>query len=392
MRSVALAALAVGVVAVPVAVSAAAPKTTTTATCTTNPSITPGVNTSSFRVTCSVPNPTAATVTVTQTVTATSTPTLPSATSSNPETAPTTTAPTSATSSPTSLSPSPTSSASSTPPATSAFPTPDTTGVPAGVTLAAYTGPLTISAPGTVIDGKDVRGCLFITASNVTIRNSRIQCASGSPTQGGTMVLQQGTYYAAPTGLTITDTEISRPTGSNGGADYGVLLYGSGVTMTRVLIRNVTSGVHFSGTGATITDSYLGGFVNISGQDHNDAVIANGGATNVVLRHNTLEVPIGQTTPIAMYPEGTPNSYWTIDGNLLNGGGYCMYPSYSKGSEQPNHHITVTGNVFGTKFFPRCGQYGPVNGGPGGARFGDGAGNVWTGNTWQGSGATVLPD
>jgi hypothetical protein len=275
------------------------------------------------------------------------------------------------------------------------FPSPATTGWQhTGTTLSAYTGPSTISTEGTVIDGKDIKTCLYITASNVTIKNSRITCAGSSRTDAGTMIVQQSNYYTPNvSGLTMTDVEITRPAGDNGGADYGVLLYGKNVTMTRVYIHNVTSGIHFSSTGpVTVQDSYIGQLVNISGEDHNDAVIANGGAANVVLRHNTLEVPLGQTTPIAMYPEGTPNSYWTIDRNLLNGGGYCIYPSYTKGSEQPNHHITVTGNTFGRKYFSTCGDHGPVATGGGGATFLDGAGNRWMDNVVEGSGAPVPPD
>lgn len=275
------------------------------------------------------------------------------------------------------------------PPATG-FPTAATTGVPAGVTLAPYTGSYLIDTDGTVIDSKDIKTCLQITANNVTIKNSKIECAGTGPTDSGVMVVQQGTAYASPTGLTLTDDEITRPAGSNGGADYGVLLYGSGVKMLRVNIHNVTSGVHFSGGSVSITDSYIHDMVNISGSDHNDDVIANGYSTGVTLEHNTLEVPGTQTTPIAMYPEGQPNTYWTIDNNSLAGGGYCIYPSYSKGSEQPNNHITVTNNVFSRKFYSNCGAGGAVDDGVNGAQFSDGAGNVWSGNAFS-DGTVVTP-
>jgi hypothetical protein len=266
-----------------------------------------------------------------------------------------------------------------------------------GATLTRYTGPSTISTNGTVIDGKNITTCLYITASNVTIKNSRITCAGSSPTDGGTMVLKYGSYHdGTPTGLTLTDVEITRPAGKNGGADYAIQDYGRNLTLTRVNIHNVTSGISFAGgnrsgaNGALLQDSYIGGLVNISGSDHNDAVMSNGGATKITLRHNTLEVGLGQTTPIAMYGDlNGPNTYWTVDHNLLNGGRYCIYPSYAKGSEQPNNHITVTNNVFGRKYFSRCGQGGPVNAGTNGASFYDGAGNTWTGNTWADEGATV---
>ncbi len=262
-----------------------------------------------------------------------------------------------------------------------------------GVSLSPYTGPLTITVDGTVIDGKDVRGCLQINANNVTISNSRVSCAGSSPDDPGNMVVQQSTSRAPDvSGLQVVDTEITRPAGSNGGADYGLLIYGMNVTLTRVNIHNVTSGVHFSSNGpVTIEESYIAGLVNISGQDHIDGVIANGGTANVTLRHNTIEVPDVQTTPIAIFPEGTPNSYWVVDRNLIAGGGYCIYPSYTKGHDQPNHHISIINNVFGTQFYPRCGSVGPVDGGVNGANFLDGIGNTWSGNTWSNTGAPITP-
>ena len=268
------------------------------------------------------------------------------------------------------------------------------------MTLTPYTGPSTISTNGTVIDGKDITTCLYITASNVTIKNSKIECAGSSPTDGGTMLLKYGDYYntsGVPTGLNLTDVEITRPAGNNNSADYGIQDYGKSLSLTRVYIHNVTSGISFANgqssgaNGATLQDSYIGGLVNISGSDHNDAVMSNGGASNVTLSHNTLEVPMGETTPIAMYPESGPNTYWTIDQNMLNGGGYCMYPSYTKGSEQPNNHVTVTNNRFGRKYFSSCGQGGPVDSGVNGASFFDGAGNTWSGNDWADNGAAVTP-
>ncbi len=118
------------------------------------------------------------------------------------------------------------------------------------MSLSPYTGPLTITVDGTVIDGKDVRGCLQINANNVTISNSRVSCAGSSPDDPGNMVVQQSTSRAPDvSGLQVVDTEITRPAGSNGGADYGLLIYGMNVTLTRVNIHNVTSGVHFSSNG-----------------------------------------------------------------------------------------------------------------------------------------------
>lgn len=258
------------------------------------------------------------------------------------------------------------------------------------MTLTPYLGTGRIDEDGTVIDGKDVTTCLLITANNVTIRNSRVSCASPSPSQGGTMLIQQTTAQM-PTvrGLTIINTEISRPDGATGGADYGVMIYGQDVVLSGVYIHNVTSGVHLGGTGVLIQDSFIGGLVDISGQDHVDGIISNGGVTDVTLSHNTIEVPGPQVTPLAIFPEHSPNSRWVIDDNLLAGGAFCIYPSYSKGKESPNYNITVTNNVFGRHLYPTCGANGPAAGGRGGAAFLDGTGNVWSGNVWSDTKDTV---
>lgn len=271
------------------------------------------------------------------------------------------------------------------------WPTVNTTGwAHTGVRLSPYTGPFVITQSGTKIDAKDVQGCLSIMADDVTITRSRIACAGQSRNAPGTMVVQQGTTYSAQTsGLVMTDDEIVRPPGHNGSADYGLLVYGTDVTLTRVSVHNVTSGVKIAGNRVSIQDSYIWGLVNISGQDHNDGVIANGGTSNVLLQNNSIEVPLGQTTPLAIFPETAPNSYWTVEHNLLNGGSYCIYPSYTKPHERPNHHIVVKKNVFGTKFFDGCGSAGPVDEGRGGARFQDGEGNIWDENTWTSGGLPV---
>lgn len=259
----------------------------------------------------------------------------------------------------------------------------------AGATLTTYSGPSTITTDGTTIDSKDISGGLQINADNVTIRKSRIRAHGSSPTDGGVMAIQQGTFYDSQTNLTIEDCEITRPSGSSNSLDYALQLYGTGVTITRCKIWNVTSGIHFNphGGSCTVEDTYIGQLVDISGLDHNDCVIANGGANNITINRCRLEVPIAQTTPIAAYPEGPPNTYWLVDSCWIDGGGYGCYVGYTVGSESPNNHFTVQNNIFGRSFFANCGSNGPVNTGSGG--FLAGTGNVWTNNTWGGGAAAT---
>ena len=53
------------------------------------------------------------------------------------------------------------------------FPSAYSTGVPAGTTLKP-SGTITVSQPGTVIDGLDVDGEIYVEASDVTIKNTRV--------------------------------------------------------------------------------------------------------------------------------------------------------------------------------------------------------------------------
>ena len=257
----------------------------------------------------------------------------------------------------------------------------DTGWEPTGVALTRY--------DGTEIVGKDIRSCLTIKAADVTIRASRIACAAQRAEDSGTMVVQQSTaYHPNLSGLTLTDVEITRPGGATGGADYGLLAYGKNIRLTRVLIHNVTSGVNLAGSDIQISASYIGGLQNISGLDHIDGVIASGGVSDVRLTGNTIEVPTNQTTPLALFPERGPNRNWHISGNRFDGGGYCVYVGYTKGTEKPNHDITFADNTFGRTFFPQCGANGPAAAGAGGGRFLDGASNVWRDNAFD-DGETV---
>lgn len=254
-----------------------------------------------------------------------------------------------------------------------------------GVTLTPYTGSLSISQSNTVIDGKDINGCIDIRANNVTIKRSRIRCAGSSPTEGGTMIVKLGVSWESQwSNLTLEDVEITRPDGKNGGADYAIEVYAKNSTITRANIYNITSGIHLMTSDTVIQDSYIHNLVDISGEDHNDNIIANGSKRNIRIEHNNLENPINEVTPIAMYPEGSANSYWVVNKNLLNGGGFCMYTG-AAANEQPNNNIQITNNHFGTKFYSNCGAVGVIREDPV-SSIKNGANNIYCNNTWDSPG------
>jgi hypothetical protein len=56
------------------------------------------------------------------------------------------------------------------------FPDATNTGVPAGTALTVVTGNVVLSTLGMTYQGKDVRGCITVTAPNVTIKNVKVTC------------------------------------------------------------------------------------------------------------------------------------------------------------------------------------------------------------------------
>lgn len=224
--------------------------------------------------------------------------------------------------------------------------------MPTGTTLSSSAA-LTISKAGQIVSGLDVKGCVTVNAANVVIEKSRI-------TGGCTNVIQNNS-----TGLIVRDSEIVG-TGANteaiGWTDY---------TLLRVNIHGTGDGARANGN-VVIQDSWIHGLVS-SSDSHNDGVQVTEGS-NIRIVHNAIENPNGQTSAVMIGADQGAISDIAVQNNLLNGGGYTLYAGGGPG-------ITVTGNHFGKKFFPKCGYYGPVNISDSGVAF--------TGNVWDDTGAPV---
>ena len=193
------------------------------------------------------------------------------------------------------------------PPTTGGYPTPATTGVPAGWTpRTVHSGDYTASTPGQVIDGWRITGVLTIAASNVTVRNSEVY---------GQVWLASNTNAS---GLLVEDTTIGPPSGisSWGHGMLGV----KGFTARRVEIRNASDGFRVSGSNVLIEDSFFKAVQ--PGCAHLDGVQGYYGGTNVVLRHNTLDVR-GSCATAAIFFGDSSREVQAFD-NLTMGGSFVL--------------------------------------------------------------------
>ncbi|MCB2177402.1 MAG: right-handed parallel beta-helix repeat-containing protein [Actinomycetales bacterium] len=227
-----------------------------------------------------------------------------------------------------------------------AFPSASNTGVPAGVSLTTYTGPSTITAAGTVIDGKLVTKPLVIaaSASNVTIRNSKISA------EGYWLVLND----AGAKNLQIIDTELD----GKGNASGDAAVAGYNYTLTRVNIHGTVDGLKL-GANVTVQDSYIHDLVMTS-DSHNDGMQSLG-SDDVLIRHNTIIIGKGSTSAILLSTGSGAQRDFTIDSNLVGGGAFTIYGGYEPGVDSLSQvsNIVITNNRVTTQIYPNGGAYGP---------------------------------
>ncbi len=183
------------------------------------------------------------------------------------------------------------------------FPTPATAGVPAGMSLTVVNGDLEVTANGTVIEYKEIRGCVDVQADGVTIRHSRILCP-------GSIAVATWNGGAA----TIERVEISCVTGEGTG------IAGPDFIARAVHIHDCENGLEINAN-SSISDSVISAREG-SPDGHGDGIQSQGG-DNVVSRHNTLLLVNPVTSAIITHP--TDNNGWLVEENLMGGGAYTIY-------------------------------------------------------------------
>jgi hypothetical protein len=255
--------------------------------------------------------------------------------------------------------------------------------VPDGTTLTDYTGPCTITTTNTVIDGKTVNCILEIRASNVTIRNSKIN---------GSVILDSDVPGSSAWSVTIQDSEV------DGGQQQLTAVGWGNVRVIRSDIHGGQNAVQceVNSVSCLVQDSYLHGQYNPADW-HLDGFISNGGR-NMTLRHNYIvcDPPVnsvggGCTAAVALLPDFAPIDGALIERNLLganSGASYCTYGGEKANSPTPNSfNVVYRDNVFQSGSNGKCGAFGPVT-----DFSSTNTGNQWACNLWDNGGVVNAPD
>lgn len=242
------------------------------------------------------------------------------------------------------------------------FPNAGNTGVPAGTALTVVQGDLNVTVAGTVVTGKDVRGCIVVSAANVSIKNSRVNCPFNSAIRGFTTDINR----PPPSLALVQDTEVI--CGPNGFTGISAAL-----VVRRVNIHGCENGLD-GVNGMLVEDSYIWDMNGCCG-NHSDGMQIDqiGGVT---VRHNTViggPLPAGNAA-ITLWDEGGAQTHdLLITNNLLAGGGYTL----RCGRSGTAVNVVITGNRFG----------------PAGFNYAwgcDVGGEVWTGNVDDATGAVLV--
>lgn len=227
--------------------------------------------------------------------------------------------------------PSPSDSGSPATPTPSGWPDATNTGVPKGTALT-NSGSLTITKDGTVIDGLNVAGCIYVDASNVTIRRSKVtaDCFNGIEIRD----------WEGRKNLLIEDVEVDGLNKTDNCISAGAY------TARRVNLHGCADGAKI-GDNTTIEDSFIHNLMN-DNECHCDGVQTMGG-NNIVLRHNNFDV-VGSGAAIMLGDEFGKLGVIVIDRNRFAGGNFSLYGGWNQQTQTTPSSLTVTNNMFAGPF------------------------------------------
>jgi hypothetical protein len=265
-------------------------------------------------------------------------------------------------------------------PSACGYPDATNTGVPAGTALTSKNEEMAVTTPGTTIKDLALNGTIDVDANNTTIEDSEIivegtQSGCSSPCGGKGIWIKEG----------VTGTVIQHVT-CHGGAP-------TGANVTEFCIQNNDSStqvkdVHFYncttcmvGPG-TWSDNYVDQTGAEIPEEHYEDIYYGGGDGPLIVNHNTMLNPQGQTAVVFASVDFGDQTTLTITNNLMAGGGYMIYGGGSGNGGKVLGPVTVTGNRFSRKYYPEGGYYGAD-------AYMTPAVTTWSGNIWDDTLKTV---
>lgn len=225
--------------------------------------------------------------------------------------------------------------------------------------LPAYTGP---GAPGagTVISGKRIEQALTLFAGNITIEKSCIRPAKlneAAPlvTTNGPCGSNSCQVTGAP--VTIRDSNIDGSKLSASTIAKSCAFLGVG-TLQRNYITGMGSGICFYNTGSSLNALAEGNYVRglrTAGDAHNDGATVrdfpldkNAGRT-LTFRNNRIDCSTGQDTgALFIQTYGGDIDNVTVEGNLLEGGGYQLGLESSHGNQYGRNMRSINNRFTGS--------------------------------------------
>jgi hypothetical protein len=211
--------------------------------------------------------------------------------------------------------------------------------------LQVVTGDQTFAVDGQVIEGKEFRGFVSVTASNVTFRNCLFR---GRSADGYRALLNA--ENASNTVVEDSEFVPSNPSALIDG------IWARSASIYRANIHGSVDGVK-ANSNALIQDSFIhdmswfpsdpnqGG-----GPTHNDGVQSAAGESQVTLRHNTIDMSTTHDANAALQSSASDTH---VENNLLDGGG-CSLNFDHKSLGRPLTGIYIVGNRFGRNSFYEC--------------------------------------
>lgn len=224
--------------------------------------------------------------------------------------------------------------------------------------LTVHQGDLTVRTDGQVIENLEIRGTLRIEANNVVVRNVWVYTSSF------------WTVYVASGSATFDDMEIGHP---NHVGERGI---GGGNIVARNLdIHDVEDGIKI-GTNVVYDRVRVHDLNSRSSSPHIDAVQADGGQSNAVIKNSYLDSrgPRGLgNASVQIKSDLGSLSNLTFENNYLNGGNFVIF--VRKGAHGTPSNVAFRNNRIGSNF-----KFGVLSA--------DGS-VAWQNNVWDSTGKPV---